>query len=131
LKKLLDSSQADFFQLIQNMGIHVDELNFLYYFSLWHKWKNQSKTLKWYLYPIDSQELNIKDSDNSQAVYSMALIPSIVKEECPIVHYEDLLKSDLTSKKRTVLLWCKKMQAGLGTSIKRQQYLDRLFKKWY
>lgn len=109
------------FEVKKNMGL--DDLNLEYFKILYRKFKNPKKSDK----PL---KIIQKEEDRHDAnwtwAYPTASAPEEVMKKFPVCHYADLKKVGLKGDAKKSVLWVKKMQAGSGSSLTRESYLERL-----
>ena len=106
-------------QLKEQLGF--DELNTKYFLSLYYSWK---------LKKSDNKEVKIyeKDADDileSEVAYPTAIAPDELMDKLPFEQYSTLKKSLNPQIAQDGVLWQKKMQAGTGTSMVRDNYLKK------
>ncbi len=105
----------------KNMGL--DDLNLEYFKILYRKFKNPKKGDK----PLKIIEKENDKADSSWAwAYPTATAPENVMKNFPVCHYSDLKKKGLTGEAKKSILWVKKMQAGSGSSLTRETYLQEM-----
>ena len=106
--------------------LNIDDLNLFYYLSLYKKYKNAE---------IDKKQVFIFDKNipGDETTCTIAWPTAICDDELlknlPFVHYEDLVNNIDPSKAKDAAIWIKKMQAGTGSSIKRERYLSSKLNK--
>ncbi|MAF77997.1 MAG: hypothetical protein CME60_07530 [Halobacteriovoraceae bacterium] len=69
--------------------------------------------------------LKIASSDEDTGVYPTAIAPSEYLQNLPLYSYKEIKKKYSTSAKINCTLWLKKMHGGIGSSLKRDEYLKK------
>lgn len=105
-----------------------DKINLEYFIGLYKKYKNSSK----HNIQLEIHEGNtLAEGDHPQPgiywSYPTATAPLKLMKELPCVDYSDLLKRKNSNSHKRAVLWIKKMQAGIGSSIVRKKYLSKIF----
>ena len=72
-----------------------------------------------------SQKLSIHTETNPSGVYPTAIAPKELIDELPWCHYEDIKEKYSVEGKLDASLWLRKMHGGIGSSIKRDDYLKK------
>jgi len=113
--------QALQYEVKKTMGL--DDLNLEYLKILYRKFKNPKKgdrPLK-----IIEEGSSLVDTNWTWA-HPTATAPAALMEKFPICQYADLKKLGLKGEAKKAVLWVKKMQAGSGSSITRDTYLQEM-----
>ena len=71
-------------------------------------------------------ETEAKHNENFRSVYPTAIATKQILKNLPVTNYSDLKDRYSHADSARVVLWLKKMQAGTGSSIKRDLYLKKL-----
>jgi hypothetical protein len=69
------------------------------------------------------EKLSIHTDTNPSGVYPTAIAPKELVKHLPWKHYEDVKRNYAASGKVNASLWLRKMHGGIGSSIKRNDYL--------
>ncbi len=106
----------------------MDELNAKYFLTLYEKYKevgDKSSRLVIADANVDGDKGFRKNGDNDVIIaYPTATAPKEIQSVLPLQQYCELLKKTDPQIAREGVLWIKKMQAGTGSSIKRDLYLS-------
>jgi len=71
------------------------------------------------------EKLSIHTDTNPSGVYPTAIAPSELVKELPWKHYEEIKREFSSEDKIDASLWLRKMHGGIGSSIKRTNYLKK------
>jgi hypothetical protein len=107
--------------------LNFDDAHLYYFVSLYSKYR--SGEYKKLIISDHPHKWAKKEEPELDVVYTTAVAPKEILQHLPCTNYSDLKNADKKIKKEfkelanKTRLWIKKMQAGVGTSIDRKEYL--------